>query len=68
VTGKPDIAVWISRLLTSHPCIRVVERLGKGTEMTLIIECQGPDGRQLVVACTSVLVEGLISRQFAVVV
>jgi hypothetical protein len=36
--------------------------------MTLIIECHGPNGNQLVVACTAVLVEGLISRQFVVVV
>ncbi|HEX8487410.1 MAG TPA: hypothetical protein VF642_02610 [Propionibacteriaceae bacterium] len=68
VVGKSEIGVWVGRLLASHPRIRVVERLGKGTEMTLIIECRGPDETQLVVACTAVLVEGLIAHQFVVVV
>ena len=68
VLGKTDIAFWVSKLLAAHTCIEVVERLGKGAEMTLIIECRRTDGTRLVVACTAVLVDGLISRQFVVLV
>jgi hypothetical protein len=68
IRGRSSLAHWLLRFCSVDQDVRVVDEVDYGNELTIIAECRQDDGSLFVLAINTVLVEGLVQRQFVVLV
>jgi hypothetical protein len=68
ITGKATIAHRIFKFCAADQEVRVVDEVDHGDELTIIAECHQQDGSLFVLAINATLVDGLVTRQFVVLV
>ncbi len=68
IIGKAAIAPRIRKFCSAAQDIRVVDEVDHRNELTVIAECHQRDGSLFILAINAILVDGLVTKVFAVLV